>query len=68
MMQHFVNQPNLPALFADYWELYVSQLPEAIFQQVNENFYRTTFFQLCSIYLSKWFTWNVERSYLQGRT
>ena len=50
--------------------------PEAIFQQaspepvewVNENFYRTTFFQLCSTYLSKWFTWNVERSYPQGRT
>lgn len=68
MMQRFVNQPNLPALFADYWELYVSQLPEAIFLQVNENFYRTTFFHLCSIYLSKWFTWNVERSYPKGRT
>ncbi len=63
MMQSFVNQPDLTQLFADYWELYVSQLPEAIFQQVNENFYRTTFFELCSRYLSEWFTWNVERSY-----
>ncbi len=68
MMQSFVNQPNLTQLFADYWELYVSQLPEAIFQQVNENFYRTTFFELCSRYLSRWFTFNVERSYPQGRT
>ncbi|MCP4107037.1 MAG: AAA family ATPase [Desulfobacteraceae bacterium] len=68
MMQGFVNQPDLPRLFADYWNLYVSQLPEAIFQQVNENFYRTTFFELCSQFLSKWFTWNVERSYPQGRT
>ena len=68
MMQSFVNQPDVPKLFAEYWALYVSQLPEAIFQQVNENFYRTTFFQLCSTYLSKWFTWNVERSYPQGRT
>ncbi|MCP4110173.1 MAG: AAA family ATPase [Desulfobacteraceae bacterium] len=68
MMQGFVNQPDLPRLFADYWDLYVSQLPEAIFQKVNENFYRTTFFELCSRYLSKWFTWNVERSYPQGRT
>jgi len=68
MMQGFVNTLNLPQLFADYWELYVSQLPEAIFQQVNENFYRTTFFELCSRYLSRWFIWNVERSYPKGKT
>jgi len=68
MMQGFVNTPNLPQLFADYWKLYVSQLPEAVFRQVNENFYRTTFFELCSRYLSRWFTFNVERSYPQGRS
>ncbi|MEZ4526570.1 MAG: AAA family ATPase, partial [Desulfobacterales bacterium] len=68
MMQGFVNSPNLHQLFADYWELYVSQLPEAVFQQVNENFYRTTFFELCSRFLSRWFTWNVERSYPKGKT
>ncbi|MBF0102512.1 MAG: PD-(D/E)XK nuclease domain-containing protein, partial [Desulfobacterales bacterium] len=68
MMQGFVNTLNLTQLFTDYWNLYVSQLPEAIFQQVNENFYRTTFFELCSRYLSRWFTWNVERSYPQGKT
>lgn len=68
MMRGFVQQPDLPKLFADYWRLYVSQLPEAIFQQVNENFYRTTFYELCSRYLSSWFTWNLERSYPQGRS
>ena len=68
IMQSFVNEPNLERLFAGYWEQYVSQLPEAIFQQVNENFYRTTFFELCSRYLSRWFTWNVERSYPQGKS
>ncbi len=68
MMQGFVNQPDLPKLFADYWELYVSQLPEAVFQKGNENFYRTTFFELCSRYLSSWFTFHVERSYPQGRS
>jgi len=67
-MQQFVNDLNLPNLFAGYWEKYVSQLPEAVFQQVNENFYRTTFYELCSRYLSRWFTWNVERSYPKGRT
>ncbi len=68
MMQRFVNHPDLEQLFAGYWEQYVSQLPEAIFSQVNENFYRTTFFELCSRYLSNWFTWNVERSYPQGKS
>ncbi len=67
-MQRFVNEPNLEELFAGYWEQYVSQLPEAIFQQVNENFYRTTFFELCSRYLSRWFVWHVERSYPQGKS
>ncbi|MCP4403757.1 MAG: AAA family ATPase [bacterium] len=68
MMRGFSQKPDLPSLFAEYWRLYVSQLPEAIFQQVNENFYRTTFMELCSRYLSTWFTWNVERSYPKGRT
>ena len=68
MMERFINRPDLPRLFADYWELYISQLPEAIFAQVNENFYRTTFFELCRRYLSKWFTWNMERSYPKGRS
>jgi len=68
MMQRFINEPNLEQLFAGYWEQYVSQLPEAIFQQVNENFYRTTFYELCSRYLSDWFTWHVERSYPQGKS
>jgi hypothetical protein len=68
MMQRFVNEPNLEQLFTGYWELYVSQLPETIFQQVNENFYRTTFFELCSRYLSRWFIWHVERSYPQGKS
>lgn len=67
-MRRFTQDLDLQALFGAYWERYVAQLPEAIFQQVNENFYRTTFFELCSRYLSQWFTWNVERSYPKGRT
>jgi hypothetical protein len=68
IMRGFVNDLDLKALFAGYWKEYVSQLPEAVFQQVNENFYRTTFYELCSRYLSKWFVWNLERSYPKGRT
>jgi hypothetical protein len=68
MMQAFVNRPDLELLFAGYWREYISQFPEAIFTKVNENFYRSTFFELCSRYLSKWFTWNMERSYASGKS
>ena len=68
LMAGFITQPDIPTLFAGYWDLYISQLPEAIFQQVNENFYRTTFFELCRQHLSKYFTFEVERSYVTGRT
>ncbi|WP_343414349.1 hypothetical protein [Candidatus Amarolinea dominans] len=53
VMQTFVNEPNLERLFAGYWTHYISQLPEAIFQQVNENFYRTTFFELSAAVTSR---------------
>ncbi|MBV7332731.1 ATP-binding protein [Chloroflexi bacterium TSY] len=68
IMQAFVNRPNLEQLFAGYRNEYLSQFPEAIFTQVNENFYRSTFFELCSRFLSRWFTWNVERSYPSGKS
>lgn len=29
---------------------------------MNDNFYRSTIFELCSRYLSRWFTWNKTRS------
>jgi hypothetical protein len=68
IMDAFIHRPNLEHLFAGYWREYVSQLPEVIFQQVNENFYRTTFFELCSRHLSRWFSWHLERSYPQGKS
>jgi hypothetical protein len=68
IMRAFVTQPSMECLFAGYWREYVSQLPEAIFQQVNENFYRTTFYELCNRYLSPWFAFTVENSYPQGKS
>jgi len=68
IMESFIMQPDIESLFAGYWREYVSQLPEAIFQQVNENFYRTTFYELCSRYLSSWLAFTVESSYPQGKS
>jgi hypothetical protein len=68
IMETFIMQPDIESLFAGYWREYVSQLPEAIFQQVNEIFYRTTFYELCSRYLSSWLAFTVESSYPQGKS
>ncbi len=68
MMRAFLDKPDIGALFAGYWREYVSQLPESVFRQMNENFYRTTFFELCSSFLSRWFGFTVERSYPRGRS
>ena len=68
VMEAFEKNPDLHQLFRRYWELYIGKLPEAIFSHVNENFYRTTFYSFCSQILFIWFTWNIERSYPQGRS
>jgi len=64
----FIREPNLESLFRTYWEAYVAHLPEVVFMQMNENFYRTTFYQVCMEHLSSYFIWNVERSYPEGKS
>ncbi|MEM7532073.1 MAG: AAA family ATPase [Chloroflexota bacterium] len=64
----FVRDPDLNALFAAYWEAYIQHLPEAVFTKMNENFYRTTFYHVCMQHLSRYFIWNVERSYPEGKS
>ena len=68
MMTSFVDNPDLPKLFADFWDIYVSQLPEAVFARVNENFYRTTFYSLCQQFLSQFYVWRMENSHASGRS
>lgn len=68
MERFVVSNQDIAGLFSGYWREYVSQLPEAVFAKVNENFYRTTFYELCSRFLSKWLTFNIERSYPAGRS
>ncbi|MEM7537285.1 MAG: AAA family ATPase [Chloroflexota bacterium] len=67
-MSAFLDTLSLEDLFAGYWHNYIAQFPEAIFNKVNENFYRSTFYELCSRHLSAWFTWNMERSYPSGKS
>ena len=67
-MEAFLRKPDFEAFFQCYWENYILQLPETIFAQVNENFYRTTFYELCTRHFPPWFLLNVETSYPKGKS
>ena len=66
--EQFLIDLDLDKLFAGYWEVYVGQLPAQLFDKMNENFFRTTFFELCSRYLSRDFTFGVEVNHPSGRS
>ena len=66
--QQFVTDLDLGNLFAGYWEVYIGQLPAQLFEKMNENFFRTTFFELCSRYLSRDFSFGVEVNHPSGRS
>ena len=66
--RQFTKDLDIEQLFAGYWETYVGQIPAQAFDKMNENFFRTSFFELCTRYLSKWFTFSVEANYPSGRS
>lgn len=68
IMESFIAKPDLEKLFAGYWKLYISQFPADIFAQVNENFYRSTFYEVSRRYLSHLLSFYVERSLPSGRS
>ncbi|MEI6387409.1 MAG: AAA family ATPase [Spirochaetota bacterium] len=43
----FRESLDLEGLFAGYYERYLGQIPAQAFGKINENFVRTTFFELC---------------------
>jgi len=65
--ERFLEDLDLEALFAGYWETYVGQIPAQAFDKVNENFFRTTFYELCTRYLSTRFAFSIEVNYPSGR-
>ena len=64
----FSSDLNLENLFANYWKEYVSQITAQAFDKANENFFRTTFYELCTRYLSRSFVLNIESPYPTGRS
>jgi len=66
--RQFMKDQDLEKLFAGYFERYIGQIPAQAFDKVNENFYRTTFYELCTRYLFRDFVFNIESNYPSGRS
>ncbi|MEI6386085.1 MAG: PD-(D/E)XK nuclease domain-containing protein [Spirochaetota bacterium] len=67
LFQRFAENGDWSALFAGYWEHYIRSIPAQTFDKANENFYRSTFFALCSRYLQRYFVFNAELNLPSGR-
>jgi hypothetical protein len=67
MFTAFLQDQDLGKLFAGYYRQYIGQIPAQAFDKINENFIRTTFFELCSRYLSMDFSFGIEVNYPSGR-
>jgi hypothetical protein len=68
MFRQFLADHDLAALFAGYWKQYVGQIPAQAFDQANENFFRTTFYELCTRYLLPDFMFAIEVNHATGRS
>ena len=68
MFVRFLRDHDLEALFGGYWEHYIGQFPAQSFDKVNENFIRSTFYELCRRFLSPDFVFAIEVNHPTGRS
>lgn len=58
---------KLEPLFENYFKEYLGQFPAQVFDKVNENFIRCSFYEVLSRYLSFCYTFGVEQDLPSGR-
>ena len=68
MFKSFLVDHDLAKLFGGYWERYIGQIPAQAFDKVNENFIRTTFYELCNRYLPRHLVFSIEINHPSGRS
>ena len=66
--EQFTHDRNMEGIFRNYYEQYLGQFPAQIFDKMNENFIRCSFFELCSRYLSQCYTFALEQNHPAGRS
>lgn len=65
--EQFMEDGRLESLVKNYFEQYLGQLPAQVFDKMNENFVRCSFFELISRYLSFQYTFSIEHNLPSGR-
>ena len=58
---------RLEPLVQNYFEQYLGQFPAQVFDKINENFVRCSFYELVSRYLSMCYTFAIEQNNSAGR-
>lgn len=59
---------RLEPLVQNYFEQYLGQFPAQVFDKINENFIRCSFYELVSRYLSNRYTFAIEQNNSVGRS
>ena len=67
IFEQFLSDLDLKKLFKGYWDKYISQFPAQMFDKANENFFRSTFYELCRRHLSHQFAFEIEINRHSGR-
>lgn len=65
--ERFVEERDFESLVQNYFEQYLGQFPAQVFDKINENFIRCSFFELVSRYLSSCYTFAIEQNNSDGR-
>jgi hypothetical protein len=63
----FAEDGAFEPLVASYFSEYLGQFPAQVFDKMNENFIRCSFFDLCYRYLSGSYTFAIEQNLPSGR-
>lgn len=64
----YSSDRRLEPLVQNYFEQYLMQFPAQVFDKINENFVRCSFYELVSRYLSSCYTFAIEQNNSAGRS
>ena len=65
--ERFTKDGRFEPLVMNYFEEYLGQFPAQVFDKINENFIRCSFYELMSRYLSQCYTFALEMNLPSGR-
>ena len=66
--RYYDSNRSLEPLVQNYFEQYLGQFPAQVFDKINENFIRCSFYELVSRYLSSCYTFDIEQNNSVGRS